>query len=92
MTTGRRLALKILDTVVRFASPGAQDWAKAILREMDFIENDWTALLWALGSAGYFSGAGMLLWPNSATFRGRRGGFRSRFLGEICVSMRPVHS
>ncbi|MFZ0759312.1 MAG: hypothetical protein WAM69_05115 [Candidatus Sulfotelmatobacter sp.] len=36
--------------MIRFASPGAQDWAKAMRREMDFIETDWTALLWALGS------------------------------------------
>jgi hypothetical protein len=49
MTTARRLALKISHTVLRMASPGAEDWAKALLREMDFIENDWAALLWALG-------------------------------------------
>jgi len=50
MATSRRLALKLLNAVVRLASPAAQDWAKAMLRELDFIENDWTALLWALGS------------------------------------------
>ncbi len=50
MAPSRRLALKILNAVVRFASPAAQDWAKAMLRELDFIENDWTALLWAIGS------------------------------------------
>lgn len=44
------MALKILNSVVRFASPGTKDWANAMLREMDFIENDWSALLWALGS------------------------------------------
>jgi hypothetical protein len=60
MTTARRLALRILNIVVRFASPGAQDWAKAMLREMDFIENDWTALLWALGSTR------ILLWRRDA--------------------------
>jgi di/tricarboxylate transporter len=26
------------------------DWAKAMLRELDFIESDWTALVWSIGS------------------------------------------
>jgi hypothetical protein len=51
MAAPRKLALKISHAVVRFAARGAQDWAKATLRELDFIENDWTALLWSLGSA-----------------------------------------
>lgn len=48
MTNARRLALKISRAVLRMAPPGVQDWAKAMLCEMDFIESDWTALLWAL--------------------------------------------
>jgi hypothetical protein len=49
MTFRRRLALKIMRAVVRVAPPRAQDWALAILRELDLIESDWTALGWALG-------------------------------------------
>jgi hypothetical protein len=50
MTAPRKLALKISHAVVRFAPRGAQDWVKAMLRELDFIANDWTALFWSLGS------------------------------------------
>ena len=46
----RRFALKILNTVARWSSPGTRDWVAAMSREMDFIENDWAALWWALGS------------------------------------------
>lgn len=50
MSTRRHLALKILNAVVRWAPPGAADWPDAMLREVDFIDNEWTALSWALGS------------------------------------------
>jgi hypothetical protein len=51
MTLVRSLALKISDTVVRFASPGCKDWAEGLAREVDFIDRDWAALVWALSSA-----------------------------------------
>ena len=47
----RRLASAILTTSVRWASPGVREWGSAMLREMDFVEGDWAALFWALGSA-----------------------------------------
>jgi hypothetical protein len=50
MSVTRRLALRLLHAVARHASPESQDWANAMLRELDFIENDWAALFWALGS------------------------------------------
>jgi hypothetical protein len=50
MTLTRKLALKLLDSVVRHASPGRKDWAEGLAREATFIESDWTALAWALGS------------------------------------------
>jgi hypothetical protein len=50
MTMIRRLALKVLDAAARHAAPGTRDWVTAMSREMDFIENDWAALWWALGS------------------------------------------
>ena len=31
------------------SSSDSQDWANAMLRELDFIESDWAALFWALG-------------------------------------------
>lgn len=51
MTRLRGVAEKISCFVVRAASPAAKDWAKASAREMEFIEGDWAALRWALGSA-----------------------------------------
>lgn len=47
----RRLASAILTTSVRWASPSGLEWGNAMLREMDFVEGDWAALFWALGSA-----------------------------------------
>jgi hypothetical protein len=47
----RRLAVKLLSAVLRHAPDDSRDWASAMLRELDFIEGDWAALLWAIGSA-----------------------------------------
>jgi hypothetical protein len=47
----RRLASAILRTALRYASPQAQEWGQAMLREMDFVEGDWAALRWSVGSA-----------------------------------------
>lgn len=46
----RRLAVRLLSAVVRHAPDDSRDWASAMLRELDFIEGDWAALWWALGS------------------------------------------
>jgi len=46
----RRLANALLRAVLRHAAADSQEWAGAMLRELDFIENDWVALFWALGS------------------------------------------
>jgi hypothetical protein len=50
MTYLRGLALKISNTVVDYASPGSKEWAEALAREVAFVEGDWAALGWALGS------------------------------------------
>jgi hypothetical protein len=50
MTTVRKLALKISNAVVRFASPGSKEWAQGLAREVAFIENDWSALGWVISS------------------------------------------
>ena len=50
MTLIRKLALWISEIVVRYASPGCKDWAEGLSREAAVIENDWSALGWALGS------------------------------------------
>jgi hypothetical protein len=50
MGAPRTLAAKLLRVVVRLAPAESRDWAAAMLRELDFIEEDWSALFWALGS------------------------------------------
>jgi hypothetical protein len=50
MSTLRSLAVKILHGTVRLAPPHAREWSSAMLSEVDFIEKDWSALSWALGS------------------------------------------
>jgi hypothetical protein len=51
MTLVRRVAMKISDGVVRYASPGCKEWAEGLAREVEFIEGNWAALRWAMGSA-----------------------------------------
>ena len=50
MTLVRRLALRILNWVVCLASPERREWAEGLEREVAFIESDWRALGWAIGS------------------------------------------
>lgn len=50
MGVPRRLAARLLRTAVRLAPGESRDWAAAMLRELDFVEGDWAALFWALGS------------------------------------------
>src|ERR1017187_5629934 len=50
MTRLRKLAVKISDTVVRRCPLAYKDWAQATAWELEFIESDWAALRWALGS------------------------------------------
>lgn len=50
MTPVHRLAFKVSETVVKYASPGCREWAEGLLQETVSIESDWSALCWALGS------------------------------------------
>jgi hypothetical protein len=50
MSAPRKLAVRLLNAVIRHSSSARQEWANAMLRELDYIENDWAALFWALGS------------------------------------------
>lgn len=50
MSAIHSLASRLLRAVARHSPSATQDWANAMLRELDFIESDWAALLWALGS------------------------------------------
>jgi hypothetical protein len=65
----RKLAVRWLRAVVRNAPPACREWASAMLRELDFIESDWAALLWALGSTAAISRHWLRAWH--AWIRGR---------------------
>ena len=52
---------------MRFSSSDeSREWASAMLRELDFVDSDWEALLWALGSTSCdfhaFRAAGLWVW------------------------------
>jgi hypothetical protein len=51
MTLLRRVALRISNTVVEYASPGCKEWAHGLAQEVAYIDGDWAALGSALGSA-----------------------------------------
>jgi hypothetical protein len=48
MSFVRKAADRTAELVVRCASPGSKEWARAIESELNCIENDWRALAWAL--------------------------------------------
>lgn len=50
MGAPRRLAAALLAAALALAPPGSREWASAMMRELDFIPGEWTALRWALGS------------------------------------------
>jgi hypothetical protein len=51
MGAPRKFAQRLLEAVAKLAPATSRDWAQAMLRELDFIGDDWAALFWALGSA-----------------------------------------
>jgi hypothetical protein len=48
MSYARDAAYRLAGLVVRYASPGSKEWARAIESELVYIESDWRALAWAL--------------------------------------------
>ena len=50
MAIARRLAVALLNAVVRCAPADVRAWGQAMVRELDVVENDRAALSWALGS------------------------------------------
>jgi hypothetical protein len=68
MAAPRKLAGALLRAVLRLAPEESQDWALAMLRELDFIEGEWASLFWALGST-------------TAILRHAASGWRARFKG-----------
>jgi hypothetical protein len=50
MSSIRRTASRLLGAMVDHLPAESRTWGNAALRELDFVESDWTALFWALGS------------------------------------------
>jgi len=50
MTRRRQLAAWLLRAALRLAPRQTRAWAAAMLRELDFVSGDWSALFWAFGS------------------------------------------
>jgi hypothetical protein len=48
----RRIAAQLLAGIIRCSSEEGRIWGAAMLREMDFVTDDVSAVRWALGSAG----------------------------------------
>jgi hypothetical protein len=69
MSPVRKVASWLLCMVLRNTPPNSREWAEAMLRELDYIENDWAALLWAIGSTS-------AIFRNSLSglFKGETGG------------------
>jgi len=49
MSPLRGVARRVLHFVVRLAPPRTRSWGEAMIGEMDHIDDEWDALLWALG-------------------------------------------
>jgi hypothetical protein len=49
MTRTRDVARRLLHFVVRLAPPNTRSWGEAMIGEIDHIDDEWDALLWALG-------------------------------------------
>jgi putative effector of murein hydrolase LrgA (UPF0299 family) len=64
MSAVRSLASRLLNALVRRSAPESRSWGLAMLREMDFVEGDWSALCWALGSS-------MALWRRALSRKAR---------------------
>jgi hypothetical protein len=50
MTLLRKAAVRVSAFVERHASADSREWAEGLSREVEFIDGDWKALGWALGS------------------------------------------
>src|SRR5271156_2984527 len=63
----RRLASLILRCAIQITPAANLDWARAILGELNEVEGDWAAQLWAIGGASLLAKQALLsmLLPNS---------------------------
>jgi predicted nucleic acid-binding Zn ribbon protein len=61
MSAIRKAASRWLSAAIRHLPAPSQEWANAMLREMDFVEGDWPALWWVVGSGAVLCGYSIAL-------------------------------
>ncbi|HEY2546903.1 MAG TPA: hypothetical protein VGI46_12620 [Candidatus Acidoferrum sp.] len=65
----RRFASQLLRAALSIAPHGTLDWGQGMLSELNHVEGNWSALLWAFGGAGVLAKHAVL----SAIFTGSNG-------------------
>jgi hypothetical protein len=88
MSFPRRIAIGLLRAVLRYSSTESREWAAAMLQELEFIEGDWEALFWALGSTTaifkHFGGRiGIWFGRQFGYEEGRMNDFQKRAVGVV---------
>jgi hypothetical protein len=88
MSFPRKVATGLLRVVLRHSSDESREWAAAMLQELEFIEGDWEALFWALGSTtAIFRHSGGRIWVWVARHfgyeEGRMSDFQKRAVGVV---------
>jgi hypothetical protein len=71
--TPRRLARALLRYALRMAPFESREWAEAMLAELDYVEGDWAALWWALGSVTVLARGAGSVWIYERFHRWREG-------------------
>jgi hypothetical protein len=82
MSPIRDVARRVLHFVVRLAPPRTRSWGEAMIGEMDHIDDEWDALLWALG--------GTLALCQCSLIEHLRN-FRTLLAGEVSAQRRATH-
>jgi hypothetical protein len=87
MSVIRRAALRWLRAMIRHSPAQSQEWGQAMLREGDFVEGEWPAVRWALGSM-----AALCRYSISLELRNLHRQCRELSLKRIAAGMLPLFS
>ena len=83
----RKVASRWLAAMIRYSPGLSREWANAMLREIDFVEGDWSALQWALGSM-----AALCRYLISVELRAFHGKCRELSVKRVATGMLPLLS
>ncbi len=64
----RQAATLLLESAIRIAPPHTRDWGRAMMGELNYVENPWAGAMWALGGSSVLAKQALvsLLIPNAA--------------------------